>query len=430
MSDKQRPNSLTHLKSFEELYIKYLTHFNSKTINSYNPTIPARIKMNNENRSIPYIALSTLGADISDLDFNKNASELPPVKKLKALWSNEDGFKEYLESEKSKIEERLDKLNAKPLKNQDDLDSINKCHSDISNIDLDITNVDLIKKTYNKESYFYEKINEETVFCEGLTPLVKQLLVFSEKENDYISLSPLSAIGLNDKIMKVFSSRIKKIKNLKTGEEKEYERYYKVIPSAIGGNQPQNISSLPASVLNFRLYTPTPKFIDEYYSTIWKYIHSGIEVYFNKEEIQIIKAALNKYNQIPTQQNEEKLRLKLYKITQRLFNKTLYVKRLLNDVVIEEFGDEIKGIMFNNSALYTLINSEISKDELWNGILNKINKSEIKYQYILNDKKEYSSELAQDVINQILHYSRKYSENITLSSELNKKLKEIIKEII
>lgn len=428
----KRPNTLKNLEPFKDLYTTYLTHFNSKAINSYNPTIPARIKMLNANPKIPYIGLSTIGADISDLDFNKNASELPPVRKLKALWNNENEFDLYLKNEILRIQEKLDKLVQKEVKKKEDLDNIEKYNNDINNFKIDLENIELIKNKYGLNSDFYTKINSETVVCNKLTPYLKQLLVFSESENDYISFSPLFPVGINNKIIECFSERKKFVTNKKNGEVIEKEKYFKSIQAAIGGNQPQNISSLPANILNFRLFTPAPKFIDQYYSDIWKYVNKGIKIHLNKDDLKLLKLAIAQYEQFPKQENEKILKTKIVFIVDKIINNVIKIKEILNETIKKEFYEELVLITENKktSDLYKFINSEISRDYLWNGLLNKINKNDIKYQYLLNDKKEYSEDIANNIITEIFSYSRKYKININISYEMNKKIKNIIKECL
>lgn len=423
---KSIPPSLIYVIENElmEFYAKNMGHFMDKFINTLNPPNPMTIQPDSPRKDLPYISLSTLGVESYELDFSSNASYVAPVRLFKALFDS----KESLLKEVDKIILEKEKIIAETkekISKENDEVAINKLQVVIknNNVIIDYCNrdkqsIDLIEEELGRKSDFYKSVySKNDVYA--VPVFTKQLLVFNEEKEDYISISPTFSLILNKKIEGILSAILEKDKTFKVSKA----------DGTMGGANPQNITTYKRQA-GFKLFLKTPNFRDEKYRKIYQIAYNGFKVYINKDFIQAFVNSLKNYTNKPNVRNKELLQ----KVSQEFAAKNILLSNNINgflcEAIVREMTyqrernkDMVPSVSLANDVFLQVVSNDNLKDFLFNKVFNNVTDG-VEHIWLFKNKKDKAELLSEDAFAKI---KSKLISCISVSAEAEKIIKEAIK---
>lgn len=413
---KNRPEML-------EVFAKDLFHFSNKMINSLNSSTPICIKSNNPQKHLPYISLNTIGVFPHELDYNANAANSAPIKLIKAFYKGKDIFIQKLNEiieDKQKANEKL-----KPLLESEDPKERDKSKKDfdknekiIDYCNQDKKNYELIDEKIGIQSKFYKDLFEKEIPKE-IPAFSRQVLMYDEDINDYISISPVYSMIMNKK----FEEAIEEI----TKENTDYK--YKKASGDIGGSKAQNVTTYNKSA-SFRLFMPTTKIKDKKYKKLWRLIFKGFYLRITKEEFIEICSTLKKYKIKKTLLHkrlfENSLRKVLMENIKMANNINFFIEDAIKEKLLEENeknGLDISDININSKYFLNEYSNNKLVKELYNGLMVSFTES-AKHAWLFRNRADKIDVLTQDFLNKI--NSKLLMQNISVDSEIENIIKKII----
>lgn len=387
-----------------EYYIKNFFHYSNKMINSLNFSTPICIKPNNPLKELPYISLKTLGVEDYELDYNANAGYSAPIKLFKAFYESKESFIkkineiiEYNEKEKSKLEQNDSKIEKIDL-------IIQYCKKDKENIEL-------IEKKIGKNSDFYKNVFNKHIDKE-LPVRSRQVLIYDEEIEDYISITPVFSLILNKKIDE-------EIKKMNVGENKFF---INKADGSIGGNKPQNTTTYQRYA-DFKIFSKQPKIKDIKYKKLWSLIHNGFNVFINKNIINEFNFLIKKFENKKNIENK----IKLESLSRKYINENIRLSNNMNDwisqIIIEDLKDELNIVFNQQDLLIHILNNKDLPDFYQDLLINF--KNTPKHLWLFKNKDENKEILSQDLINKLKSLIIK---NQNISNETEKVIVKIFNE--
>lgn len=423
---KSIPPSLIYVieNDLVEFYAKNMGHFMDKFINTLNPPNPMTIQPNSPRKDLPYISLSTLGVESYELDFSSNATYVAPVRLFKALFDSKESFLREVDQiilEKEKI---IIETNEK-ISKENDQGAIDKLQVVIKNtvVIIDYCNrdkqsIDLIDEELGKKSDFYKSVYSKNDI-HAVPVFTKQLLVFNEEKQDYISISPTFSLILNKKIEGILSAIIEKDETFKVSKA----------DGTMGGANPQNITTYKRQA-GFKLFLRMPSFRDEKYRKIYQIAYNGFRVYINKDFIQAFINALKNYANKPNVRNKELLQ----KVSQEFIAKNIMLSNNINgflcEAIVREMTyqreknpDIVPSVSLTDDVFLQVISNNNLKDFLFNKVFNNVTDG-VEHMWLFKNKKDNAELLSKDAFAKI---KSKLISHISVPAEAEKIIKEAIK---
>lgn len=431
MSEKKQkmsiPPSLTYIieNNLLDFYAEKICHFNNKMVNTLNTPNSKCIKPNNPISSLPYISLNTLGVKDYELDFGGNAADQAPVKMLQAYYISDEKFLEKIDEVIKDKKERIQK-NLKIISLEVNKEKIEKALSENIKYNFiidyclkDKENLNLIKDKIGKETDFYRNIFNKKKNNDPIPVFARQILIYDENINDYISVTPAFSIIMSKKLDDIIRAK------------KEASKEFKIAKaySQLGGEKAQNVT-VYNRYSGFRLFmSRIPAFKDQKYVKLWRYIHKGFDVYINKNIINSFIFAVNKYTKDPKTSNKEVI----IKITKEYINKNMQISNNINSFISQIIKDEINKdeILLNYCNIFVedhleeAINNKVLSENLFRGNIEKIKQAN-GIEWLLKNKKRNIDVLTDDALNKLK--TKLLLNNISLEGEVLNIIKNSIKE--
>lgn len=356
-------------------------HFSNKYTNTKSSVY--LLKENGfKNSNIKYLSLSSIGLTHDDLFLTSVAKQIPKFNVIKTFLKN-------------------DQEQIKELDNSETL---------IKNFGEDFKPNGTFHKILEKEA------NKE---CE-LDTYCKQLLVFDEDENDYVSLTPLSSLYLNKKMKNGLIEKLEQIKK-ENPEQDKVKNFWKTVNLSIGGANPQNvgISSDFDSANYFCLLMDTPKLKNNSISYVYTYLLNGIKYCFNKKDLHKLSFLIKNYTTNTNKDNKMLVIRQIQMITNKHVEKCLFIKNKINSLILKQIEQlEIETINFEDpiNDLFLEKNKEI-KEKIFNSKFKNLEVNTIEMIHLICKFKKYASILANSFIKELILNSKKenmfnYNENI------------------
>lgn len=421
------PPSLTYIieHNLLDYYAEKICHFNNKMINTLNTPNSKCIKPNNPVSSLPYISLSTLGVNDYELDFGGNAADQAPVKMLQAYYISDEKFLEKIDEVIKDKKERIQK-NFKIINSEVNKEKIEKALSEnkkydfiIDNCLKDKENLNLIKNKIGKETDFYKNIFNKKKNNDPIPVFAKQVLIYDENIDDYISITPTFSIIMSKKLDDII-----KVK-------KEISKEFKITKaySQLGGEKAQN-ATVYYRYSGFRLFmSKMPTFKDQKYVKLWRYIHKGFDIYINKNIINSFIFAVNKYIKDPKASNKAAI----INITKEYINKNIQISNNINSFISQIIKDEINKdeLLLNSCNIFVedileeSINNKVLSENLLKGNIEKIKQAN-GIEWLFKNKKRNIDILTDEALNKLK--TKLLLNNISLEGEVLNIIKNSIKE--
>lgn len=421
------PPSLTYIieHNLLDYYAEKICHFNNKMINTLNTPNSKCIKPNNPLSSLPYISLSTLGVNDYELDFGGNAADQAPVKMLQAYYISDEKFLEKIDEVIKDKKERIQK-NLKIINLEVNKEKIEKAISEnkkynfiIDNCLKDKENLNLIKNKIGKETDFYKNIFNKKKNNDPIPVFAKQVLIYDENIDDYISITPTFSIIMSKKLDDII-----KVK-------KEISKEFKITKaySQLGGEKAQN-ATVYYRYSGFRLFmSKMPTFKDQKYVKLWRYIHKGFDIYINKNIINSFIFAVNKYIKDPKASNKAAI----INLTKEYINKNIQISNNINSFISQIIKDEINKdeLLLNSCNIFVedileeSINNKVLSKNLLKGNIEKIKQAN-GIEWLFKNKKRNIDILTDEALNKLK--TKLLLNNISLEGEVLNIIKNSIKE--
>lgn len=421
------PPSLTYIieHNLLDYYAEKICHFNNKMINTLNTPNSKCIKPNNPVSSLPYISLSTLGVNDYELDFGGNAADQAPVKMLQAYYISDEKFLEKIDEVIKDKKERIQK-NLKIINSEVNKEKIQKALSEnkkydfiIDNCLKDKENLNLIKNKIGKETDFYKNIFNKKKNNDPIPVFAKQVLIYDENIDDYISITPTFSIIMSKKLDDII-----KVK-------KEISKEFKITKaySQLGGEKAQN-ATVYYRYSGFRLFmSKMPTFKDQKYVKLWRYIHKGFDIYINKNIINSFIFAVNKYIKDPKASNKAAI----INLTKEYINKNIQISNNINSFISQIIKDEINKdeLLLNSCNIFVedileeSINNKVLSENLLKGNIEKIKQAN-GIEWLFKNKKRNIDILTDEALNKLK--TKLLLNNISLEGEVLNIIKNSIKE--
>lgn len=421
------PPSLTYIieHNLLDYYAEKICHFNNKMINTLNTPNSKCIKPNNPVSSLPYISLSTLGVNDYELDFGGNAADQAPVKMLQAYYISDEKFLEKIDEVIKDKKERIQK-NLKIINSEVNKEKIQKALSENKKYDFiidhclkDKENLNLIKNKIGKETDFYKNIFNKKKNNDPIPVFAKQVLIYDENIDDYISITPTFSIIMSKKLDDII-----KVK-------KEISKEFKITKaySQLGGEKAQN-ATVYYRYSGFRLFmSKMPTFKDQKYVKLWRYIHKGFDIYINKNIINSFIFAVNKYIKDPKASNKAAI----INLTKEYINKNIQISNNINSFISQIIKDEINKdeLLLNSCNIFVedileeSINNKVLSENLLKGNIEKIKQAN-GIEWLFKNKKRNIDILTDEALNKLK--TKLLLNNISLEGEVLNIIKNSIKE--
>lgn len=410
-----------------EYYSKNLFHFSNKMINTLNQSTPICITSENQKSDLPYISLNTIGVKKHEIDYNGNAANMAPLKILLAFYENEEVFQKTLDEKIIELEKELlslkEKINIADLKEKEKEEinkKINKLEASIYYCIEDKKNILLIENKIGFESDFYKNIFNKEI-KENIPALVKQVLIYDNQMEDYISITPITSMILTKKIEEKFL----KIKN----NYKENNKVFSIekADGSIGGSKPQNVSMFYKNS-GFKIMAPMPIIKDQKYKKLWRFIFNGFIFKLNNSNLNNICKVIKDYEYKNTSSNKNNISLAFKKIFNENIAVAIEMNRFIEESIKEEIlknNIEIEVDFKSEHFLQKIIKQDLVKKELFSGLLSNI-KEESKYYWLFNNRSDFSIDIYNDIIKVIK--SKLILRNISPSKEIENIIKDSLNE--
>lgn len=409
---EERPDML-------ENYSKDMFHFTNKMINTLNPSTPICIPPKKPQKEIPYISLSTVGVETHEIDYNANAANIAPIKTLRALFEGRDAFLNITNDNIEKKNKEREDLNKKFEKetNEKELEKILKA-LEINKITLfylekDKQSFDDINEKIGVESDFFKSIFKNEKFI-SVPTLTRQILIYDETNNDYLSITPVSSFILNKKI----AEEVVKIKL----EHEDYK--IRNADGKIGGSKPQNVTTFSREA-EFKLFVPHPKTKDLKYKKLWKIVLKGFYLTITKNQINNLIYAINNLNEKGNTLNKDALQ----RVVKNIYYENLKVANNISEFISEAIRYEIikdKNHTVNLSdidILQNIVENKKMSENLFNGIFLKFNEKKSN-KWLFKNKKQFKNEITNELLNKIK--SKLFVNKKSLTNEIENLIKKTI----
>lgn len=375
-------------------------HFSNKYTNTKSSVY--LLKENGFKTNLPYLSLSSLGLSHEDLFLTSVAKQISKFNVIKTFLINDP--------EKIKLLDNSEILSEKFGEYFQENGIVNKTLNESVNIEKDLD-----------------------TYC-------KQLLVFDENENDYVSLTPLSSLYLNKKLKEALLNKVEKIKETVPEDEKDKVRqFWETVNLGIGGANPQNVGiDASFNLANyFCLLNRNPKIQKNKDYGFLYYLHNGIACSFNQNDLNSLNILVKNYNNVKNIDTKKYMIDKLTEIVNKHIRRCLFIKSKLNEIILKCFEQQsIKDLEesdgeFNDplNDLFKIKNARI-KDVIFNG---KIQDLELNTENKLNltcKFKDYANILASDFVKSLIISNKQniFNFNEEINSLFTKEVRKIYEQ--
>lgn len=371
---ENRPEMLKH-------YTENLFHYSNKMINSLNSSNPICLQPNSPLNELPYISLKTVGVEDCDLDYNANAANSAPVRLIKAFYESNEAFIEKIDEIIEYNEKEKNKLGSKDPK-------IQKIDLIIFYCEKDKENIDFIEEKIGKDSEFYQGIFNKDI-DKDVPVLSRQVLVYDDEIEDYISITPIFSVILNKKI----DDEIKKM------NEGENKFFINKADGNIGGNKPQNVTTYQRYA-GFKIYSKQPKIRDVKYKKLWSLIHNGFNVLINKNTINEFSFLIKKFEAKKNIENK----IKLENFSRKYINENIKLSnnynKWISEIIVEDLNKIDYNIDLNNQDILMIMLNNKELPDFYQELFSNF-KDSPRHLWLLKNKYENKNILSQDLVNKI-----------------------------
>lgn len=365
------------VKLLEENFI----HFTGKSMNSSISSVGIRLENGKGRPELPYLGLSTLGADFNDLDFTLGgAGGIPKPRQVKDI----------ITGVSSGVIRDLDAIPA----------------GDKELLDLNGPFVKALSQSRN-------------VLPEVVPTLMKQIIVKDSQLGDVV-LSPVGALGLTGRILAKLNDEMEKRKAL----DPKAKRFFGKGINNLGGEKPQNIGLLCAvkggpAIAGFAWHFKSPGFPVFKERMVYSNAFREVDFYLNDEDAMRFRAVVQRWKDAGFTLSSEfrSLESVLRDLISTMKNRVEVSRQSLEVQLKEDY--EKSEMEYMGSALENLLVSEnlpTYRENLWSVVLDK---SELSAGWLVKSLRtpgwasEASSKMLTDWLNQV---------GIPLSSSEEKKL--------
>lgn len=279
------------------------THFSPKTINSTVGGIVIRLEKGKVRRDLPYIALSVLGAQHADLDFNEGGA----VYSAKAPRQ----IKDLVTGQSSGVEWE---------------------------------NIPAADQALLAPGNTYEQAlsRAHEVLPSKVPTLLRQVIVPDANGQDLV-LTPIGALGLTKTII----SRLEELSKQEGDNGKARGRFWRTAINNLGGSKAQNLGLIGLCAggpraASFAWFFPAPSFPSLHLRQRWAGMFRSFRHPLSSAEAKKLRQALERYEQSPGQDTERPLRALVRKFGKAAQKRSLDLQQSLKDQLWNDIRNDRK----------------------------------------------------------------------------------------